>query len=175
MTLLSVRNLEKRYATQAGDDVLALSKVGGVIASSGALGALVMLNGFRVPLELVMHRAAAEGAMPVQMSFSGWNFDIVTGLPAVAFALHARLETPPRWALWLWNVVGVLLLVNVVTISILSTPPLHAFGFERVNVWIVHAPYVWLPTFLVPVAWFSHCVTFRALLSNANGALRDSQ
>ena len=38
---------------------------------------------FRLPLELVMHRASDVGLMPVQMSFSGWNFDILSGLLAV--------------------------------------------------------------------------------------------
>lgn len=34
-----------------------------------------------------MNRAAEEGVMPVQMSYSGFNFDILTGLSALILGL----------------------------------------------------------------------------------------
>ena len=44
---------------------------------------LVAVQGFRLPLELAMHRLYERGIMPEQMSYSGRNFDIVTGATAL--------------------------------------------------------------------------------------------
>lgn len=52
---------------------LARSRVGERLARVLPLAAIIGFQAFRLPLELVMHRAAAEGTMPVQMSFGGWN------------------------------------------------------------------------------------------------------
>src|SRR5690348_17101392 len=53
---------------------LAFSSLGRALATGLPLVALVGFQGFRLPLELVMHRAADEGVMPAEMSFGGYNF-----------------------------------------------------------------------------------------------------
>lgn len=124
------------------------------------LAALVALQSFRLPLELLMHRAYDEGVMPVQMSYSGLNFDIVTGASAIVVAFFAR----KRGVVLAWNIMGTLLLINIVTIAMLSTPiPLRVFHNEPANVWIAHAPFVWLPSFFVPVAVAGHVAILRKL------------
>src|SRR5262245_22129286 len=55
---------------------LAFSTVGARLARYIPLWALVGVQGFRYPLELSMHSMAEQGIMPVQMSYSGRNFDI---------------------------------------------------------------------------------------------------
>lgn len=145
---------------------VALSSVGARLAESLSFAALIALQGFRLPLELLMHRAYAEGVMPVQMSYSGHNFDIVTGASAIILAmLLSSGESPWRRAVVrVWNVVGALLLVNIVTIAALSTPtPLRQFHNEPANVWVRVAPFIWLPTFFVPLALIGHIVIARKL------------
>ena len=80
------------------------------------------LSGFRFPLELLMHRAYVEGLMPVQMSYSGQNYDIVSGITAGALALWLGRGRAPRGVVATWNVLGFLLLVNIVTVAVVSTP-----------------------------------------------------
>jgi len=58
---------------------LGLSPLGARIVQALPFAALVCFQIFRLPLELVMHRAAVEGVMPVQMSFAGRNFYIMSG------------------------------------------------------------------------------------------------
>ncbi|HYO77117.1 MAG TPA: hypothetical protein VE010_11695 [Thermoanaerobaculia bacterium] len=124
------------------------------------LRALIALQAFRLPLELLMHRAYEEGVMPVQMSYSGLNFDIVTGTLAIVVAFFAHR----RGVVLAWNILGTLLLVNIVTIAMLSTPiPLRVFHNEPANVWIARPPFVWLPAFFVPVAVAGHVAIFRKL------------
>jgi hypothetical protein len=142
------------------------------------LVALVGVHAFRVPLELVMHRAASEGVMPVQMSYSGLNFDIVTGLTAIPVAMLAARGRAPRALLVGWNALGTALLVTIMTIAMVSTPLFQAFGSEphQVNTWVAHFPFVYLPTVLVVAAITGHIVLWRKLLvgdapGHASGAL----
>jgi len=101
--------------------------------------------------------------MPVQMSYSGRNFDIVTGITALVVAAALRWGLAPRWLAGAWNVLGLALLLNIVTIAILSTPRFAFFGQDRLNVWVTYPPFVWLPAVMVLAALAGHLLVFRAL------------
>ena len=101
--------------------------------------------------------------MPVEMSFAGYNFDIVTGATALLLGLALYRGAVPRAVIGIWNALGALLLLNVVTIAVSLLPWFHAFGTDHVNTWVLHFPYVWLPTVLVPAALFGHLVVLRRL------------
>ncbi|HKQ78896.1 MAG TPA: hypothetical protein VJ810_34675 [Blastocatellia bacterium] len=59
---------------------------------------------------------------------------------------------------------GLALLINIVTIAILSAPtPLRKFFNEPANTFVTYFPFVWLPAFLVQAAWFGHLLVFRRL------------
>lgn len=143
--------------------VLAFSPVGTRLVRGCSLAALVGIQAFRLPLELLMHRAYEDGVMPVQMSFSGRNFDIVTGISAAVLGIAITRWRVPRWIVLGWNVVGLALLVNVVTVAILSTPVFRAFGDQHLNTWVAYPPFVWLPAVMVVVAWAGHLIVFRKL------------
>ena len=88
---------------------LAFSTVGTAFARL-PLWALVAFQGFRLPLELLMHEAAGEGVMPPQMTWTGLNLDVLTGASALVVApLLARGIGGPRLAL-AWNIAGSALL-----------------------------------------------------------------
>lgn len=149
---------------------LGLSATGARLAEWTPLALLVGVQGFRLPLELLMHRAAGEGLMPVQMSFSGRNFDIVTGTTALLLGavLFVWGEKVPRRLVAAWNAMGALLLANVLVIAVLSAPtPLRVFMNEPANTWITAAPWVWLPTVFVPAAIAGHVLVFRRLRAEA--------
>ena len=127
------------------------------------LWALIGIQGFRLPLELAMHGMYERGIMPVQMSYSGRNFDGLTGISAVIVAwLVGTGRAGTRLAL-VWNVVGFALLMNVVGVAILSTPRFQYFGPDRLNVWVTYPPFVWLPAVMVLAALAGHLLIFRAL------------
>jgi hypothetical protein len=142
---------------------LGRSGLAGRVARGMPLAALVGFHAFRLPLELVMHRAAAEGVMPAQMSYGGWNYDVVTGATALILAPFA--DRLPRAVLLAWNVLGSTLLAVIVVVAVASTPLIHAFGQtpDRLNTFIAAAPFVWLPAVLVAAALAGHIVVFRAL------------
>lgn len=152
--------------------VLGIVVLASLIASGGygrrlALGlpvwALVAVQGFRLPLELAMHAMYERGIMPVQMSYSGRNFDILTGITALIVAALLRLGWGGPRSVLAWNVLGLALLLNVVTIAILSTPTFRYFGDDRLNVWVTYPPFVWLPAVMVLAALAGHLLIFRAI------------
>jgi hypothetical protein len=147
---------------------------GGVIYASRRFGpalarlpfaALIGLQVFRLPLELVMHRAARSGVMPEVMSYSGYNFDILSGIWAAVVGWLAYRGEAPRWLLWSWNLLGTALLLVVICIAIAATPLAHAFGYDQMNTWVAYPPFIWLPGVLVPAAALGHLVIWRKLLT----------
>jgi hypothetical protein len=140
----------------------AFSTYGRRLAHGLPLWALVAVQGFRWPLELAMHGMYARGVMPEQMSYSGRNFDVVTGVTALIVAPLVLAGRAGRRLVVAWNVLGLILVLNVVTVGILSTPRFRYFGEDRLNVWITYPPFVWLPAVMVLAAISGHLIIFRA-------------
>jgi hypothetical protein len=144
--------------------VVGTSRLGSRLATGIPLAALVGVQAFRFPLELMLHRAYREGLMPVQMSYSGFNFDILTGLSAIVVALYVAKRPDAIAVVRVWNAAGIVLLANILTIAVLSTPtPIRVFHNEPANEWIAHAPWVWLPSVFVVAAIIGHIVVFRRI------------
>lgn len=127
------------------------------------LWSLVAMQTFRLPLELAMHGLSDRGVMPEQMSYAGLNFDILTGLSAIVVAWALATGRGGRRLAMIWNIGGMFLLINIVTIAILSTPRFQIFGPDRVNVFVMYPPFVWLPAVMVLAALAGHLLIFRAL------------
>src|SRR5690606_5409147 len=87
-------------ACNAGAVALAFSPRGQRLAHGLPLYALVGFHVFRLPLELVLHQWYMEGVMPVQMTYAGANFDVVTGLLALLLAPLMYLGKLSRRAAW---------------------------------------------------------------------------
>ena len=142
------------------------SGIGRHAADTVPLATLIGLQAFRLPLEVVMHRAGALGIMPPQLSYGGYQFDVVTGLTAcLLYGLMRGGVAVPRWALWAWNVWGWWCLFVITVIAVTSSPVLRLFGDDprNVNTWVLYFPYVWLPVVLVTVAIAGHVMVTRAL------------
>ena len=143
--------------------LIARSTVGDRFARGLPFAVLIGFQGFRLPLELAMHRAYTEGLMPIQMSYSGRNFDIATGITAIVLAIALQVTSVPRWLIQAWNVLGLVLLFNILGVAIVSTPMFAYFGPERLNVWVMWMPYTLLPAVMVLAAWAGHLIVWRAL------------
>lgn len=142
---------------------LGLSGFGDRLARGLPLAWLVGFQSFRLLAELAIYLAYKEGRAPVQMTFEGANFDILTGVGAM---LVAPLVWKKKWRVvaLTWNWGGLLLLANVVVVAILSLPTsLRMFMNQPANTWVTEFPYVWLPGILVQFAWLGHLLVFRKL------------
>jgi hypothetical protein len=145
---------------------IAFSSLGRALTRHLPLWTLIAVQSFRLPLELAMHTMAERGVMPEQMTYTGFNFDILTGLTAIGVAVALRNGVGGRRLVWLWNIGGLALLLNVVTIAILSTPTFAWFGQDRLNLWVTYPPFVWLPAVMVTAALTGHLLIFRALTAS---------
>lgn len=144
---------------------VALSPLGARLAARLPLAALVGFQAFRLPLELVLHGWYEQGVLPVQMTYRGHNFDIVTGVLAVVVSIGSWRGLLPRAAAWAFNLIGLGLLAAVVRIAVLSSPvPFRRYLNEPAVLLAFHAPYVWIIPICVAGALLGHVVTFRALL-----------
>jgi hypothetical protein len=153
---------------------LALSRVGRALTAAVPLAALVAFQAFRLPLEVVLHAWYGEGVIPVQMTWEGANFDIVTGSLAVPMAL-VLAKRPSRMLAWIFDGMGLVLLVNVVRVALRVTPgPFFAYDDDTAPLLLAfHFPTGWIVSVCVAGALAGHVVLTRALLlpSRANPAL----
>lgn len=138
-----------------------LSRVGGWLAMSVPIAWLVAFQGFRLPLELLLHQWAMEGTIPETMTWTGRNWDIVTGIVALVAAPWAARS---RAVAWTANVVGIVLLLNVARVAMMSSPLPFAWGVTPPLQIILHLPYAWIGPVCVGGAVFGHVVLTRALL-----------
>jgi len=129
------------------------------------VAAIVSLQAFRIGVEWLLHRLYIEGAIPVEMTYSGRNWDIVSGVTGLVLGIWLwRGRDVPRSMLWTWNLLGLGLLLNIISIAVLATPvPFRRIVDGPPNLLPSTFPYVWLPSFLVQVALGSHLLLFRKL------------
>ncbi|MEL6544489.1 MAG: hypothetical protein AAFQ82_07670 [Myxococcota bacterium] len=144
----------------------ALSTLGQRVLESSPVWVLVGFHCFRLPLELLLHHWFKIGVVPIQMTYSGLNYDIVTGVLAIAAALSCRgRDKKTQW--WLvcgFNLVGSALLITVMGIAARSIPwPLRGFMDEPALLLPFYAPYTWIVSVCVAGAFWAHGLTFRWL------------
>ena len=126
---------------------------------------ITYLNTVRIPVELILYGLYLNKAVPELMTFAGRNFDVVAGItaPLVAYLWFNKKVLGKRFML-IWNYVCLALLLNIVVNAVLSAPfPFQKFAFDQPNIAILYFPFIWLPSFIVPVVFFGHLVSIRQL------------
>jgi hypothetical protein len=124
---------------------------------------LIYLQSFRILVEIAIWLLVRNGSLPVQLSFEGRNFDVLTGLLAfpVGYYCFVKKTWPPVAAL-LYNIAGLVLLLNAVAISTLSMPtPLRVFHNQPDASLLTRFPFIYLPGLLVPLAYTLHILSLR--------------
>lgn len=141
----------------------AISPIAGQIANTLPISYLVLFQGFRFPLELVLHSWANQGTIPYTMTWEGQNFDIVSGLLAIiAFPLAGKF----RAIAWIANITGFFLLLNVMRVAMMSSPLPFAWPVEPALQLGFYLPYAFIVPVCVGGALIGHIILTRALLKN---------
>ena len=133
-----------------------------------SLRSLTLLHVVRVPVEIVLLWLFQASLIPREMTFEGWNYDIISGISApLVFWLAFRKKAPNRGLLLGWNFVTFLLLINVVTIAFLAfRSQLQQVAFEQPNTAVAYFPFIWLPAIIVPIVFFAHIASVAKLLTS---------
>ncbi len=142
----------------------ALSTAGGTIARGLTMSELVAFQFFRVPLELVLHSWAQQGTIPQTMTWTGQNFDIITGIVVL---LAAPFANRSRLIAWGANIVGFALLLNVMRVAVMSSPLPFAWGVEPPLQLGFHLPYAFIIPVCVSGALTWHLLLTRKLLTHS--------
>jgi hypothetical protein len=123
---------------------------------------LLAFQGFRLPLELVLHSWVHQGVIPSRMTWNGSNWDILSGIAALGLApLSQRFKV----AAWIGNIIGIVLLINVGRVAMF--PEMVTFGAQDVTPKLLlpyHLPYALILPVCVGGAWTGHVILTRALL-----------
>lgn len=145
---------------------LFISKRGKNFLMSLDLQKLTFLSVVRIPVELSLLSLFVYKAIPIEMTFEGFNYDIISGITAIIISWFAfKNHSIRKFLLWIWNIAALALLITIVIISIFSTPTsFQVFGIDQPNIAILNFPYVLLPGFIVPVVFFTHLASIYQLI-----------
>jgi len=144
------------------------SKWGTRLAQGLSFQILIGFQAFRVIVELFLFQLQKYGIAPIQMTFEGRNWDILTGILALLLFLVQSRMPLPKWILVAFNTLGLGLVLNVVIVGMVSLPtPFRIFMNEPANTFIAYLPFVWLPVFLVQIAIGGHILSFRKLMAKS--------
>ncbi|MEL6270961.1 MAG: hypothetical protein AAFU54_28830 [Chloroflexota bacterium] len=139
---------------------------GSMLVRALPLDWLTYLHTIRLPIEIVLLGLYINEMIPRVMTFEGWNYDILVGItaPVVGYLVFSSQRWPRRFGL-IWNWISLALLINVVTIGLLSAPtPLQQIAFDQPNQAVNFFPYNWLVTFIVPIVFVNHILSIKRLL-----------
>jgi len=126
---------------------------------------IIWIQSFRIVVEVLLWRLFVDNLAPIQMTFEGRNFDILSGLSAIVVAVLVTKNKISSPLVIAWNFAGLALLANIVTVAILSMPtPMRVFMNEPANPIVTKFPVVWLPALLVPLAYGLHFLSLRQYL-----------
>ena len=156
-------------ATLIATIVLALSSVGTRVVAANGLALLAAIQVFRFPLEYVLIVWYDAGFMPVQMTWRGENFDVITGLLALPAAVLIARGFYPNLIAFIFNAFGLAMLVKIIWIVANSSPtPLRQLtgGYETGPDVLVglYFPTVWIASIAVAGAFFLHTASLAHVL-----------
>ncbi|MBC7759669.1 MAG: hypothetical protein H7069_12485 [Phormidesmis sp. FL-bin-119] len=130
------------------------------------LNTLTLLHIVRIPVEWILLLLYLQGLVPREMTFDGWNFDILSGITAPLVYLAFTKNLIGRRMLLAWNIICLILLIIIVSTAVLSAPfPFQQIAFKQPNIAVLYFPFTWLPGFIVPTVMFCHLVSIRKLTS----------
>ena len=130
----------------------------------------MLIHGLRIPVEFVLYYLFIQNKVPEIMTFKGWNYDIISGISALLLLMVSLFSKTkiPNGLLLVWNLIGLILLIIIVTIAILSAPlPFQKLAFDQPNTAVLEFPYILLPSFIVPVVFLMHLISIRQLINKS--------
>ncbi|MFK8003383.1 MAG: hypothetical protein AB8H86_27680 [Polyangiales bacterium] len=146
---------------------IAFRPIGLGMGAAFPVGAWVLFHAFRLPLEYLLTVWHEAGTIPEQITWSGQNFDVATGILALVLG-PVLLRWPNKKLALAFHIVGLALLFNVARIAVLSAPGAPIDVFDEPVLLAFHVPFIWIVPFAVVAALFAHVIALRALLRRSD-------
>lgn len=145
--------------------ILFTTQAGKTFINNLSLEQLTLLHVTRIPVEIGLHALYVRTLIPELMTYEGYNFDIVSGItaPFIYYLIFVKKRLNHK-ILLVWNFLCLALLINIVTLAILSTPTnFQQLAFDQPNVGVLYFPVIWLPAIIVPLVLLSHLTAIKQL------------
>ncbi|MCC2680133.1 MAG: hypothetical protein K0R29_2709 [Pseudobdellovibrio sp.] len=138
----------------------AFSTFGKTVSAQFSAAALIGFQCFRLPLELILHQWAAGGTIPETMTWTGQNWDVITGIVSLITIPFLNRSKKLAYAV---NILGFILLMNVLRVVVMSSPLPFAWPLNNPLQLVFYFPYCLIAPLFVGPALFGHVVAFRKL------------
>ena len=126
---------------------------------------LIYIQSFRILMEIMLWLGFVGSFVPPQMTFLWLNQDIIVGVTALLGGSLFFRRHGMKWGAILWNVFGILLLLNVFIIAFFSAPsPFQVFLTIPDSSFVASMPFIWIPGFIVPFAFAMHVFSLKQLM-----------
>ena len=126
---------------------------------------------FRIVLESLFAGSVALGLLHPEVTFKGYNYDIIFGLtaPVIGYLVFGAKLLTPKIALY-WNYFGlaVISLIIFLFITTIFVPSVWGETASLAPIEIVKFPFVLVPAFLMPSAVFVHILSIIQLTRSNN-------
>ncbi|CAL2101816.1 conserved membrane protein of unknown function [Tenacibaculum sp. 190130A14a] len=111
----------------------------------------------RLPIELLLFQLAVRKWIPMEMTYEGWNYDIIPGVTAVILVAWMNYRKIDYKLLLGWNIVSLCLVLFILSNGFLSQELLYInFGYAVPNKAIAYFPMVLLAGVIVPIVVYTH-------------------
>ncbi len=123
----------------------------------------ILLQSFRILVELLIYSTYLKGIFPQRATFEGLNFDILVGITALFMGwavYHGKIK---REGILTWNIVSLCVLLLTVY-SFISSFYFTDFISSKEALQFVEFPYLLLASVLLPIAIFLHAFSIKQVL-----------
>ncbi|MFY0592197.1 hypothetical protein [Roseivirga sp.] len=120
----------------------------------------VLIQSFRIAVELLIYGAFLEGLFPERVTFEGLNYDILMGILALPTAYLISKGILKRKAILAYNILG-LAVLSLTGYAFISSFYFSDFVSKTGEIALVQVPFILLPGVLLPFAIFYHVVSIK--------------
>ncbi|QOD61602.1 hypothetical protein H9I45_03895 [Polaribacter haliotis] len=111
----------------------------------------------RLPIELLLFQLAIREWLPMEMTYKGWNFDIIPGVTSIILVIWMQYGTVNKKLLLGWNVLGLIFILFILTNGFLSQELIYKnFNYSVPNRGIAYFPMILLAGIIVPIVIYTH-------------------
>ncbi len=117
---------------------------------------------FRIGIESLFVASIPIGILPYQVTFEGYNYDIIFAItaPFIAFLVFNKKIASEKLAL-AWNYLGLMVITFIIFLFVTTTyfPSVWGSSTSLMSLRITEFPFMLVPGFLMPSAVFVHIIS----------------
>lgn len=143
------------------------SKVGKIFYHKKNVAISPLIHTIRIPIEFILLSLYLKKLLAIELTFKGYNFDILAGIIAVIMLIFFRDSKKYKKIILLWNYFGLFLIFIILLMGITSSEVLYNFfGYTHPNIAVTLVPYILLPSVIVPIVIYNHLTDIKLLKKN---------